>query len=113
MSKEEIKTKEKNDSKQVRLGSDDKRILFPNDLNPMELCRMSQEVFETPLQKSYVSKYVKGDAKNVHISNVFKFCILLGCTPNDLYDYENWEYKASQILRKGNKITNEEIKELL
>ena len=109
----EKKQKEKNQTNKVKLGSDDKRVLFPSDLNPINLCRMSEEVFDTPFRKSYVSKFMRGDAKNVHISNVFKFCVLLGCTPNDLYDYENWEYKASQILQAGKKITNEQIKELL
>ena len=110
---EEEKQKEINTTKKVKLAKDDKRILLPVDINLANLCAMSVEVFETPFEKGYLSKYLSGDNKNVHIANVFKLCVLLGCTPNKLYDYENWEYKASQIIMAGRKITNEEIKELL
>lgn len=99
--------------KKVKLSDDDKTLILPTDMHNANLLGMSREIFETPFTRSYISNFVNGNKKNIHAANIFKFCVMLGCTPNQLYDYENWEYKASQILMKNQKITNEDIKEFL
>jgi len=97
----------------VRLSDNDKKIILPDDLNQVYVKQFSEQVFETPFTKSYVSLFLNGVNKNIHATNLFKFCVLLGCSPNDLFDYENWEYKTSQVINKGKKVTNEQIKDFL
>lgn len=113
MSEEKIKEIEEEVIKDVKLSKDDKTLILPSDLNNATILGMSREVFETPFTKSYISNFVQGKKKNIHANNIFKFCVIFGCTPNDLFDYENWEYKSSQILMKNQKITNEDIKDFL
>ena len=95
------------------LDLDKQKIILPPDINAYNLSLLSEKVFETPIARCYVSLFLNRKKKNIHINNIFKFCVLLGCSPNDLMDYENWEYKVSQVLNKGKKVTNDQIKEML
>ena len=67
-----------------------KKIIFPKDfVYSEEINYASKMIFETPLAKSYISQFKNGKKKNIHVANVFKLCIILGCSPNDLFDWEN------------------------
>ena len=98
----------------TKLSKDGRKIIYPNDFCfTEELEFMSKEVFKTKLSKSFISLFSNGVRKNIHISNLFKFCVLLGCAPNDLLDWKRWEKKVAKHYKKGKKVTNEQISKML
>ncbi len=97
-----------------KLSKDGKKLIFPEDFcYSEELCAMSKELFETPLAKSYLSQFRNGKKKNIHTTNVLKMCVLLGCSPNDLFDWENWDKNVNKLYVEGGKVTNKDISEIL
>ena len=96
-----------------KLSIEGRKLLFPKDFcYSVELCAMSKELFETPLAKSYLSQFRNGRKKNIHANNILKMCVLLDCSPNDLFDWRNWNKKIARLANRG-KISNEEISKLL
>ena len=99
-----------------------KKIIFPKDfVYSEEINYASKMIFETPFAKSYISQFKNGKKKNIHVANVFKLCIILGCSPNDLFDWENWQEKLVKKLNDKNSkttkdmflVTNKEVHEML
>jgi len=91
-------------------------IVFPEDfVITDEIVGRSKLMFETPLLKPYVSKFIRAANKNISMANVLKFCILLDCSPNDLFNWEEWkgELFARMATDEDYLITHEDIKEIL
>ena len=87
-----------------------KKIIFPKDfVYSEEINYASKMIFETPLAKSYISQFKNGKKKNIHVANVFKLCIILGCSPNDLFDWENWQEKLVKKLNDKNSKTTKDM----
>lgn len=78
-----------------------------------EIVEASGMIFETPLLKPYVSKFTNAKNKNITLANVFKLCVLLNCSPNDLFNWEDWTHKAMGVTSTDNKISNDDIKQML
>ena len=72
-------------------------------------------LFETGLMKPYISKFVTGANKNITMANVYKLCVLLDCSPNDLFNWETWRNKLGELASKDefSPLTTEDIKKLL
>ena len=75
----------------------------------------SKMLFETGLMKPYISKFVTGANKNITMANVYKLCVLLDCSPNDLFNWETWRNKLGELASKDefSPLTTEDIKKLL
>ncbi len=78
-----------------------------------EIVEASSLMFETPLLKPYVSKFTTSKNKNITLANVFKLCVLLDCSPNDLFNWDEWSDRAMGFTKKNIKITNDEIKKMI
>lgn len=80
-----------------------------------EIVDSSKYLFETPLLKPYVSKFTTGANKNITMANIFKLCVILGCSPNDLFDWEEWRGRimAKMATKKDYLLTHSDIKEML
>ena len=97
-----------------KLSKDGRKLIFPEDFcYSEELYNTSKELFETPLAKSYMSQFRNGRKKNIHCANVLKMCVLLGCSPNDLFDWQNWDKKVNNLYVKKGIVTNKDISEIL
>jgi hypothetical protein len=75
-----------------------------------EIVDASGYVFETPLLKPYVSKFTNAKNKNITLANVFKLCVLLDCSPNDLFNWEDW---SDRVKGSDSKVSNDEIKKMI
>jgi len=75
-----------------------------------EIVDASSYIFETPLLKPYVSKFTKARNKNITLANVFKICVLLDCSPNDLFNWEDW---SSKVKESDAKVSNNDIKKMI
>ena len=94
----------------------DGALIFDEDfIITDEIVDSSKYLFETPLLKPYVSKFTTGANKNITMANIFKLCVILGCSPNDLFDWEEWRGKviAKMATNKNSLLTHEDIKEML
>jgi DNA-binding Xre family transcriptional regulator len=92
------------------------RITFNYGFNYSDaLVEDSKMLFETGLMKPYISKFVTGANKNITMANVYKLCVLLNCSPNDLFNWETWRNKLGELASEDNftPITTEQIKKLL
>lgn len=95
---------------------DSGRITFNYGFNYSDaLVEDSKMLFETGLMKPYISKFVTGANKNITMANVYKLCVLLNCSPNDLFNWETWRNKLGELASGDNftPITTEQIKKLL
>ena len=72
-------------------------------------------LFDTALLKPYISKFVRAKNKNITMANVFKLCVLLNCSPNDLFNWEMWRDRVADKVSNENfnPITTDEIKQML
>lgn len=92
------------------------RIVFRYGFNYSDyLVEDSKMLFETGLMKPYISKFVTGANKNITMANVYKLCVLLDCSPNDLFNWETWRNKLGELASKDefSPLTTEDIKKLL
>lgn len=92
------------------------RITFSYGFNYNDsLVEDSKMLFETGLMKPYISKFVTGANKNITMANVYKLCVLLDCSPNDLFNWETWRNRLGELASedKFSPLTTEEIKKLL
>mgnify|MGYP005993548339 CR=1 FL=1 len=92
------------------------RITFSYGFNYNDsLVEDSKMLFETGLMKPYISKFVTGANKNITMANVYKLCVLLDCSPNDLFNWETWRNRLGELAseEKFSPLTTEEIKKLL
>tara|TARA_R100001244_G_scaffold86809_2_gene66204 strand:- start:5410 stop:5736 length:327 start_codon:yes stop_codon:yes gene_type:complete len=80
-----------------------------------EVVESSSFLFDTPLLKPYVSKFTTGNNKNITMANVFKLCVLLDCSPNDLFNWEQWRNNilSAKKVDGDYMFTTEDIKEML
>lgn len=79
-----------------------------------DIVERSEMLFETPLLKPNISSFATGNRKNVTMAFIFKMCVVLNCSPNDLYNWGEWRSKVMQTIDKNNsKLTNDQIKDLL
>ena len=80
-----------------------------------EVVECSTFLFDTPLLKPYVSKFTTGNNKNITMANVFKLCVLLDCSPNDLFNWEQWRANilSSKKVDGDYMFTTEDIKKML
>lgn len=80
-----------------------------------EVVENSSLLFQTPLLKPYVSKFTTGSNKNITMANVFKLCVMLGCSPNDLFNWEQWRDNIMSAKKVDGEymFTTEDIKEFL
>ena len=97
-----------------KLSKDGRKLQFPEDFcYSEEVSAMSKEIFETPLAKSYISQFKNGKKKNIHTANVLKLCVILGCSPNHLFDWKRWGKKVSKMHTEGGKISNKDLNNIL
>ena len=92
------------------------RITFSYGFNYNDaLVEDSKMLFETGLMKPYISKFVTGANKNITMANVYKLCVLLDCSPNDLFNWETWRNRLGELAsnEKFSPLTTEDIKKLL
>ena len=92
------------------------RITFRYGFNYNDaLVEDSKMLFETGLMKPYISKFVTGANKNITMANVYKLCVLLDCSPNDLFNWETWRNRLGELASKEkfSPLTTEDIKKLL
>ena len=49
------------------------------------------------------------------MANVLKLCVLLGCSPNDLFNWESWNERVHELVTSENfePITMAQIKDML
>ena len=95
---------------------DDGRILFKKGFNYNDhIVEDSKLVFETPILKPYISKFSRSKNKNITMANVLKLCVLLGCSPNDLFNWESWNERVHELVTSENfePITMAQIKDML
>jgi len=95
---------------------DDGRIIFKDGFNYNDhIVEDSKILFETPLLKPYISKFARSKNKNITMANVFKLCVLLDCSPNDLFNWTNWRDKVGELVNSSNfhPITVSQIKVML
>ena len=79
-----------------------------------DIVERSELVFDTPIIKSNISTFATGNRRNVTMAYIFKICVVLNCSPNDLYHWQDWRGKVMRVMEDSNqKITNDQIKELL
>ena len=96
--------------------NDEGRIVFKFGFNYGDcLVEDSKMLFETGLMKPYISKFVTGANKNITMANVYKLCVLLDCSPNDLFNWHTWRNRLGELASKDNfsPLTTEDIKKLL
>tara|TARA_R110000744_G_scaffold200854_1_gene320012 strand:- start:2142 stop:2600 length:459 start_codon:yes stop_codon:yes gene_type:complete len=88
---------------------------FEEDFNyRTDIVERSELVFETPILKPNISAFATGKKRNITMSFIFKLCVVLNCSPNDLYDWGLWREKVMKLMDNENrKITNDDIKNLL
>ena len=95
---------------------DDGRMIFRYGFNYNDcIVEDSKMLFETPLLKPYISKFACAKNKNITMANVFKLCVLLNCSPNDLFNWDSWRNKVGEAISVDDfsPLTTEEIKGLL
>ena len=90
-------------------------VEFEEDFNyRTDIVERSELVFETPILKPNISAFATGKKRNITMSFIFKLCVVLNCSPNDLYDWGLWREKVMKLMDNENrKITNDDIKNLL
>tara|TARA_R110002074_G_scaffold47951_1_gene122827 strand:+ start:525 stop:941 length:417 start_codon:yes stop_codon:yes gene_type:complete len=94
----------------------DGRIIFKQGFNYNEdIVEDSRLLFQTPLLKPYISQFARGKNKNITMANVFKVCVILDCSPNDLFNWEDWRGKVMElaITDSFSPITTNDIKGML
>lgn len=72
-----------------------------------DVIKKSKDIFSTPIPVSTLSKFLSGKKKNIYMSTIFKICVALDCTPNDLFDIEKW--KEAELYQD---LDNKDIEEL-
>tara|TARA_R100001244_G_scaffold8495_2_gene10651 strand:+ start:490 stop:867 length:378 start_codon:yes stop_codon:yes gene_type:complete len=97
---------------------DNGALLFDSGYNvTTDIVDNSEILFETRLMKPYVSKFTTGSNKNVTMATIFKLCVIIGCSPNDLFNWEDWRGKLMVKMKdaKTDKylITLDDIKKML
>ena len=76
-------------------------------VNQREAIVISKEIFRSGLSPASLSRFMSGKHKNVSMITIFKICVSMGCTPNDLFNVESWENAASY-----EDLTSSDIQEL-
>jgi DNA-binding Xre family transcriptional regulator len=112
---EEVVVDSQTPEKPFHLQSNGEIIFNEGFIISDEIVERSKMMFETPLLKPYVSKFIRASNKNISMANILKLCVLLQCSPNDLFNWEDWtaEIYARMATKDGYLITHDDIKEIL
>tara|TARA_R110002096_G_scaffold190723_2_gene371914 strand:+ start:11 stop:307 length:297 start_codon:yes stop_codon:yes gene_type:complete len=72
-----------------------------------EAVSVSKEMFRAGLSPAALSRFMSGKHKNASMVTIFKMCVSMGCTPNDLFNVDSWGDATSY-----EDLTSKDIQEL-
>jgi len=76
-------------------------------ISQREAILKSKDIFRASLSPASLSRFMNGKHKNVSMTTIFKICVSMGCTPNDLFNVDEWSNASSY-----EDLTSSDIQEL-